>query len=116
MRFNGDHTERVTLKKRSISYNDFNEQVEDWDSNDTEMYAEFWEKHGKEGDTDGQILVMQDVRCKIRYREDLDPDYNHSPESNYRIKRGVTVYDVVSIVKEGRRKALLLMLTRRDNV
>lgn len=114
MRFKGEHTELVTLKNRTVTYVN-NEPQEDWDSNDTEIYAEFWEKHGKEGDTDGQILVMQDVRCKIRYREGLDPDVTAAPEANYRIKRGLTEYDIVSVVKEGRRKELMLMLTRRDN-
>ncbi len=116
MRFAGEMTEKVTLKKKSVTIDtEYNEETVDWDSNDETIFAEFFERQGKEGDREGQILVMQDVRCKIRYRQELDPDYGNQPETDYRIKRNETTYDITSVVKEGRRKELRLMLQRRDN-
>lgn len=115
MRFKGEKTEKVTLKQRSTTYNDLNEQVDSWDSNDETIYAEFLERHGKEGESDGQVLVIQDVRCKVRYKSKLDPDISsNEPEVDFRIKRGTTTYDITSIIKQGRREALLLMLQRRS--
>lgn len=117
MRFRGDKTEKVTLKQRTFTYNDYNEEVEDWDSNDEPIYAEFRERHGKEGDSDGQIAVIQDVRCKVRYKQKLDPDIDgNTPEADFRIKRGTTTYDIVSITKGGRNEELMMMLTRKDNL
>lgn len=115
MKFKGEHTEKCTLKKRTVTTNDFNEEIEDWDSNDTTIYAEFYEQQGREGDSDGQVAVIQDVRCKVRYRSGLDPDEGNTPEADYRIQRGQTTYDIESVVKKGRREAMKLMLKRRDN-
>ncbi len=116
MRMIGEHTEKVTLKKKSVTIDpEYNEDIVDWDSNDETIFAEFFERQGKEGDRSGQIVVLQDVRCKIRYKEGLDPDYGNQPETDYRIVRGQTTYDITSVVKEGRRKELRLMLERRDN-
>lgn len=115
MRLKGEKTERVTLKQRTVTFNDLNEQVEDWDSNDETIYAEFLERHGKEAESGGQVLVIQDVRCKIRYKSKLDPDIDsNQPEGDFRIKRGTTEYDITSIIKRGRNEALLLMLQRRS--
>lgn len=113
-RFKGEHTEKVTLKKRDVTYNSLNEQVEDWDSNDESIFAEFFARHGKEGEEGGQVLVIQDTRCKIRYKSGLDPTENSSPEADYRIERGNVTYDIESIVMEGRNKTMKLMLKRRD--
>lgn len=115
MRFRGEKTEKVTLRKQTTTYNEVNEPVETW-ADDSTIYAEFMENHGKEGESDNQVLVIQDVRCKVRYKAKLDPDIDgNTPEADFRIKRGTTTYDIVSITKEGRREALKLMLTRRDN-
>ncbi len=102
--FIGEHTELVSLEKRTIAYNDFNEEIETW-TEDREVYAEFFERQGKEGDTDGQIVVVQDIRCKVRYISGLN-------EADYRINRDGTIYDIISIVREGRRRNQLLMLER----
>ncbi len=116
MRFTGEHTEKVTLKKKSVTIDtEYNEETVDWDSNDETIYAEFYERQGKEGGREGQVVVLQDVRCKLRYKSELDPDQGGNPEENYRIKRGSTTYDITSVVKEGRRTELRLMLQRRDN-
>lgn len=114
MRFKGERTEKVTLKKRSVTYNSLNEPVEDWDSNDTTIYAEFLERHGKEGGKDGQVLVIQDVRCKIRYRTALDTRENPDCEATHRIVRDGITYDITSAIPEGRRQKIMLMLQRRS--
>lgn len=116
MRFDSEKTEKVTLKQRTqTGTNEFNEPEYSWDAADTTIWAEFYEKHGKEGDSEGQILVVQDVRCKVRYRSSLDPNVTAAPEAKHRIVRGITTYDVESIVPVGRRKGFKLMLKRRDN-
>src|SRR5690625_1650629 len=112
MRFKGEHTEKVTLKQRTEERNEYGELIESWDSNDVTVYAEFFERHGKEGESDGQIMVIQDVRCKVRYRPALDPNQGNRPERDHRIVRGSTTYDIQSVVQEGRRQAQLLILQR----
>ena len=107
MRFVGEHTELIELQKRTLTYNDFNEEIETW-AKDRDLYAEFFEQQGKEGESSGQILVVQDIRCKIRYVEGLN-------EKDYRVKRGDEIYDIQSIVREGRNKEQRLVLERRDN-
>lgn len=115
MRFKGEHTELVELESLTTEQDEFGEMEETW-SKEADIYAEFFERQGKEGVSDNQILVVQDVRCKVRYRSDLDPNISsNTPEADRRIKRGTTVYDIESIVQEGRRKTQLLMLKRRDN-
>lgn len=115
MRFQGEHTEAVTLKKVAITTNSYNEEVEDWDSNDVTIAVEFWERPSREVDSGGQVIAIQDVRCNMRYRADLDPSLGHTPEKSYRIERGSIVYDIEGIMKEGRARNLKLMLKRRDN-
>ena len=110
MRFDGEHTEPVTLQLRSVTKNDHNEQVYTW-SDYRKLYAEFYSRQGKQAASDGQILVVQDLRCRIRWISNLN-------ERDYRIirpKMGNEIYTITSIVQEGRRKYLLLMLERRDN-
>lgn len=107
MRFIGEHTEKVGLEKRTVSYGDANDVVETWTSYKS-LYAEFWERQAKEGEQDGQILVIQDVRCKIRFISELN-------EVDYRINRNGEIYDIQSIVRVGRNKEQLLILERRDN-
>lgn len=107
MRFISEHTEKVGLEKRTVSYGSANDVIETW-ANDRNVYAEFWERQAKEGEQDGQILVIQDVRCKIRFINGLN-------EVDYRINRSGEIYDIQSIVRVGRNKEQLLILERRDN-
>jgi head-tail adaptor len=108
MRFKGSHTEKVTLQKREVSFSASNDTVEDWSQHDRPIFAEFFERQAKEGLTEGQVVVIQDVRCRIRFIGGLN-------ERDYRIVRNGEIYDIQSIVHEGRRKAQRLMLQRRDN-
>jgi SPP1 family predicted phage head-tail adaptor len=106
MRFEGDRTRKLTLQKRSVTYNDYNEEVETWNDEAT-IYGEKWEKQGKEADADGQIAVLQDVRFKIRYR-----DIN---EKDYRLKLGSDIYDIENKQEIGRREGWWLMCRYKDN-
>ena len=107
MRFIGEHTEKIELQKRTLTYNDFNEEIQTW-VKDRDLYAEFFEQQGKEGQSDGQILAIQDTRCKIRYIHGLN-------KRDFRIKRGDDIYDIQSIVRAGRNKEQRLILEWRDN-
>lgn len=108
MRFSGKNTELCTLKRRSATLNAYNEEVNDWDSNDTPVYAEFWEKHGTEGVVEGQEITQKDVRCKIRYVAGMN-------ERDYRLQRGNVIYDVVSVLEIDRRRGHLLKLKHRGH-
>lgn len=110
----GERVEKVTAKKRAVTYNDFNEVVEDWDSNDISLYAEFWGRHGKEGEQNGQVLVVQDTRCKVRYNARFDTRISPDAEADNRIVRNNITYDITSILNEDRGKTQLLMLERRS--
>jgi len=103
MRFSGRNTEKVTLKRRVVGTNSYNEQVEDWDQNDQEIYAEFWEKHGTEGLKEGHITVIKEIHCKIRYINGLN-------ETDYCIQRGAQIYDVLSVKPIHRNQAQELLI------
>lgn len=107
MNFKGEHTRRVILEKREVTYNEYNEEIEVWKSY-KELFAEFYARQAKEGVVEGQNIVVQDKRCKIRYVDGLN-------EADFRIKDGGTIYDITSIIPAGRRKELRLMLEKRDN-
>lgn len=107
MRFNGERVRQITLQQKEVTYDAANQPIEDWDNNDITLYAEKWERQGKESDSDGALIAQQDIRWKMRWR-----DIN---KSDYRIKEGNTVYDIENIQEIGRKEAMWLMTKVRDN-
>lgn len=105
MRFSGNKIRQVTLQQRTVSYDDYNQPVESW--TDTTIYAEKWERQGKEGVEGGQIIAVADVRWKIRYKAGIN-------EKDFRIKEGSTIYDIQNIQDIGRNEGHWLMCERRD--
>lgn len=106
MILHGDRVRKLTVQKRSVTTNDFNEDVETW--NDfAEIFGEKWERQGKEADVDGQVAVLQDVRFKIRFI-----DIN---EKDYRIVENGTIFDIENKQEIGRREGWWLMCKLKDN-
>ena len=110
----GEHTRKVILQKRTLSQDSSNQMVETW-GQDRNIYMSFADNHARQGQSDGQVLVVQDTRGKIRYTPQLDRRVDNQAEANHRIVDGGVVWDILSIVPEGRRKYFILTLERRDN-
>jgi head-tail adaptor len=116
VRFKGAHTERIILKKKAVTLNRANEEIILWDTQDVPVYAEFWERNGKEAAADGVQVATQDIRCKIRYRRELDPTQQmNNPLNEYRLVRGNKMYKIENVIVQGRKKEMFLNLTSRDN-
>ena len=115
MSINGEHTRRVILQKRTVSQDpDSGQKVESWGV-DRSLYANFWDRHSRQGHSDGQIITIQDTRCRVRYVPQLDRRVDNQAEVNNRILDGDVVWKITSIVPEGRRKHQLMTLERKDD-
>jgi len=111
----GEHTRRVMLQRREVVQDpNSNEQVDSW-VNVRRIYASFDDRAAREGQTDGQVLVVQNTTAKIRYRPELDRRVDNQAEANHRILDGGVVCNILSIVPEGRRKYQILTLERKDD-
>jgi len=115
MSFAGEHTRKVVLQKRMVAQDpDSGQKTEQW-GQDRSLYAEFWDRHARQGQADGQIITIQDTRCKVRYMPQLDRAVDNQAEVNNRIIDGDVVWHITSIVPEGRRKYQLMTLERKDD-
>jgi head-tail adaptor len=117
MNYIGEQVRLVTLLKKTVTYNDYNEEVESWapdtanDATDSngQLYVEWWDQGGKEVITDGQTVAVEDIRVKTRYIDGLNP-------REYRIRDGSEDFNIEQPIKrQGRGKSQILMLDRRDS-
>lgn len=108
MRFKGDRVRLVKLEIRVLINNsDTGEEEEVW-LTDRYIYAEKWERQGKEGNEEGQLIATQDVRWKVRHIEGLN-------KRDYRIIEGENVYLIQNIQSIGRNEGAWVMCELRDN-
>jgi len=121
MKFTGKQIRSVTLEHRTTTTNDFNEEVETWNTvslpevgSGSTIYAERWDQGGKET-TNGQTAAYADVRMKVRYIKDLDPVNNRYALRDYRINENGRIYDIENIKEVGRKEGLILITEMQDN-
>lgn len=107
----GEQVKKVTLLKKSTTYNDKNEPIDTWAADtqfpDGELYCEWWDQGGRERMEDGQIVVAKDIRMMTRRITTLN-------ERDYRIRQNGDDYDIEMIKDIGRTKQIL-MLDKKDN-
>ncbi len=113
MRISGTQVRKVILLKKTVTKNDFNEDIIAWAADITkfangEFCAEWWDQGGKEGLKDGQLAASKDIRAKCRYITGLN-------EADYRIRKDDLDYDIESIKEIGRNEGQMLILKRFDN-
>lgn len=112
MRINGKQARKVILEKKTVTYNNLNEEVTEWNPDlrfpQGKIWAEMWDQGGKETTSSGQTVAYSDVRFKCRYIEGLN-------ESDYRIRELNAVYDIENIKEIGRREGQIMMCQRQDN-
>lgn len=103
----GELDKPVTIQKKSVIYDDYNQPVETWVDEHT-VFAQKVEQGSKEGLESGQIVAIQDVRFRIYWYEGLNP-------AEYRIMFDGKIYDIEGVKELGFRDGMELMTTQRDN-
>ena len=117
MKLSGPRTRLVTLLKKSVTYDDYNQPIETWEPDSSpstdngKMYMEWWDQGGKEALESGQIVAVQDVRGKCRFIDGLTQQTQH----NYRIEKDGVKYDIQNVKEVGRREGQILIMEARDN-
>lgn len=99
-----DLDRRVRLERRVEETDDSGQSVPRW-----LPLAEVWAKveplGGREGFGQQQFVATGDLRITIRWRADVTP--------LHRVVHQDVAYDVVSVVEDGRREALLIVARGR---
>jgi len=113
MRLDGKQVRKVTLLKKSTTYDKYNQPVESWAADTANydngnLFVEWWDQGGKEALQTGQVIAVKDVRCKCYYIPGLN-------ERDYRIQKDGVEYDIQSIKEIGRKEGQMLILDSRDN-
>lgn len=116
MKFSGNQMRKVTLLKKTVTENEYNEQVATWPADtansatdDTgKIYMEWWDQGGREKMEGGLLVAVKDVRARCYYIDGLN-------EKDYRIKKDGVEYDIEHVKEIGRREGQQLMLMARDN-
>src|SRR5699024_879583 len=109
----GENIRKVTLLKKTTTFNEYNEPVESWDADagqfeDGKLYVEWWDQGGKEALESGQIVAIKDIRIKpVEWIRNIN-------EADYRIEKEGRQYDIQSIKEMGRSKQII-MLKAGDN-
>ena len=90
---------RITLQRKSMTFNDAGEPVETWHEIAT-VWAEKVDMRGSERYTAAQTVAQLDTKFRIRYRQQITPID--------RVLCYGRVYDVGGILEIGRREGLEL--------
>lgn len=95
---------RITIKTKSVSQNDFGEEIVTW-TDVTTVWAQRSPLKGYERWVAQQVAASVDERFRIRFRTDVSPEDIVEFEGRE--------YDITSVTEIGRRAGLELLCTAR---
>lgn len=116
MKFSGNQMRKVTLLKRTVTTNDYNEEVNTWSADTAnsatdangKIYMEWWDQGGREKMEGGLLVAVRDVRARCYYIDGLNA-------KDYRIEKDGVEYDIEHVKEIGRREGQQLMLVDHDS-
>jgi head-tail adaptor len=109
---------RIVLQRRSQSYSSTGEPVETWTAVAT-RWASLSPLTGFERSTDAQWVAREQVKLVIRWSPEIDTlsplDRIVNPHTDAAASPipPRSIYDIMSVLEQGRRESLLVMAARR---